>query len=91
MSISRAYEQAATTKPLIGFVTLYKDQKKVFETQAIVETPGFPVDQAGIGAAKLHASVLKSLPEGEYDCQVNVLDPTGQKGTFWRGQIKLTP
>jgi hypothetical protein len=83
----QSYEQAATTKPLVAFVTLYKDQKRVFETQAIVATPA--------SATKLEPVPLSftiglgPLPEGEYDCQVNVLDPTGQKGTFWRGQIKL--
>jgi VWFA-related protein len=85
----QSYEQAAMTKPLVAFVSLYKDQKKVFETQAIVETP---TSSTKLEPVPLSFTIgLGKLPEGEYDCQVNILDPTGQKGTFWRGQIKLTP
>jgi hypothetical protein len=35
--------------------------------------------------------VLNQLPPGEYDCQVTVLDPTGQKGTFWQAPVMLVP
>ena len=31
------------------------------------------------------------LPPGEYLCQVTVLDPTGQKGAFWRAPVMLVP
>jgi len=31
------------------------------------------------------------LPEGEYDCQVTVLDPTGGKSAFWQAPITLVP
>jgi len=34
---------------------------------------------------------LNQLPLGQYDCQVTVLDPTGQKGTFWRASVMLVP
>ncbi|HEY5330282.1 MAG TPA: VWA domain-containing protein [Acidobacteriaceae bacterium] len=86
----QSYEQAATAKPVVAFVSLYKDQKKVFETQAIVETP--TPSPTRLEPVPLSFTIgLGQLPVGVYDCQVNVLDPTGQKGTFWRGQIKLTP
>jgi len=86
----QSYEKEATAKPLVAFVSLYKDQKKVFETQAIVETP--TLSPTRLEPVPLSFTIgLEQLPVGEYDCQVNVLDPTGQKGTFWRGQIKLTP
>jgi hypothetical protein len=32
---------------------------------------------------------LKDIPLGEYDCQVSVLDPTGQKIAFWRAPFKV--
>jgi hypothetical protein len=31
------------------------------------------------------------LPPGKYECQVTVLDPTGQKGAFWRAPVMLVP
>src|ERR1035441_5216348 len=34
---------------------------------------------------------LKDLPLGEYDCQVSVLDPAGQKVAFWRAPVKPAP
>jgi hypothetical protein len=34
---------------------------------------------------------LNPLPPGEYDCQVTVLDPTGQKTAFWQAGITLVP
>jgi hypothetical protein len=34
---------------------------------------------------------LEKLPPGQYDCQVTVLDPTGQKAAFWQAPIVLIP
>ena len=31
------------------------------------------------------------LPAGEYNCQVTVLDPTGQKAAFWQAPVMLVP
>jgi len=30
---------------------------------------------------------LDPLPAGEYNCQVTVLDPSGQKAAFWQAPI----
>jgi hypothetical protein len=34
---------------------------------------------------------LNGLPAGDYDCQVTVLNPTGQKSAFWQASITLVP
>jgi hypothetical protein len=34
---------------------------------------------------------LGRLTPGGYDCQVTVLDPTGQKAAFWRAPIVVVP
>jgi hypothetical protein len=34
---------------------------------------------------------LKELSPGEYDCQVTVLDPAGQKVAFWRAPVMVVP
>ena len=34
---------------------------------------------------------IKQLPPGDYNCQVTVLDPTGQKAAFWRAPVVLVP
>ena len=43
-------------------------------------------------AVPLRFSVpLGELPNGPYECQVTVLDTTGQKAAFWRAPIVLVP
>jgi len=86
----QAYEPTATTvQPLVAFVTFYRGQTKVFET------PPLPVSE-GL-ANKLKTVPLKfslslsKLPPGQYNCQVTVLDPTGQKAAFWQAPIMLIP
>jgi hypothetical protein len=86
----QAYEQSATTvEPLIAFVALYSGQKKIFETQ--------PVEVTSAGNNRLKTipvtfSVnLNKIPPGKYDCQVSVLDHTGQKVAFWRAPIAVVP
>lgn len=86
----QAYEQAATTaRPLIAFVSFYNDQTKVFEAQPIAVTPP---STSRLGAVSFNFNLgLGQLSPGEYDCHVTVLDPTGQKGTFWQGRIMVVP
>ncbi len=74
---------------MIAFVTLYRAQEKVFETKP-VELTAAP--NAKLGMAPVSFSLaLGQLPPGEYDCQVTVLDPTSQRGTFWQASIMLVP
>jgi VWFA-related protein len=86
----QAYEQgAAAVDPLIAFVSLYAGQKKAFETQPIEIASG-----AGnrLNTMPIQFSVaLANLPPGKYDCQVTVLDPTGQKAAFWQAPIVVVP
>jgi hypothetical protein len=86
----QAYEpNAETVQPLVAFVTFYRGQTKVFET------PPLPVSQ-GLNnklktvPLKFSLSLAQLLP-GEYNCQVTVLDPTGQKAAFWQAPVMLIP
>jgi VWFA-related protein len=86
----QAYQQGApSAQPLVAYVSFYRAQQKAFETQAI------EVKQAATNRLKTMAlsfSIpIHQLPLGEYDCQVTVLDPTGQKGAFWRTPVMLVP
>jgi hypothetical protein len=84
----QAYE-GADAQPVAAYVTFLNAQTKVFETQPIVATP---LAASRLGMAPLSFSIpLDALPPGEYDCQVTVLDPTGQKGTFWQAPVKIVP
>jgi len=86
----QAYQQTApTTQPLIAFVSFYRAQRKAFETQPIEVTDGM---NNRLKTMPLSFSIaLNQLPPGKYECQVTILNPTGQKGAFWRAPIMLVP
>ena len=86
----QAYERGVTSmQPLVAFVTFYRGEVKVFETAPLPVTDGL---DAKSKAVPLGFSLsLEKLPPGQYDCQVTVLDPTGQKAAFWQAPIVLIP
>jgi hypothetical protein len=84
----QAYERGAeSTQPLVAFVTFYQGQTKAFETPPLPVTEGM---DAKSKAVPLRFSVsLGKLTPGEYNCQLTVLDPGGQKAAFWQAPIML--
>jgi hypothetical protein len=86
----QAYERTATTtQPLVAFVSFYRGQVKAFETPPLAVTEGL---DARTKAVPLRFSLsVSQLPPGQYDVQVTVLDPTGQKAAFWQAPIALVP
>jgi len=88
-AVSASTPNPSASRPMIAFVSFYQDQKKIFETQPMAVTPAM---QSRLGTAPLNFTLnLKVLPPGHYDCQVTVLDPTDNKGTFWQSQILIVP
>jgi hypothetical protein len=87
---AQAYQRAATTtQPMVAFVSFFRDGVKAFETQGLAVTEGLDPRSK---AVSLRLSVpLASVPTGAYECQVTILDPTGQKAAFWRAPIVLVP
>jgi VWFA-related protein len=86
----QAYQRGATsTQPLAAFVTLYRGDVKAFETPPLAVTTGLDPKTKAV-PLRFTLSVDKLLP-GQYDCQVTVLDPTGQKAAFWQAPIVLVP
>jgi hypothetical protein len=83
-------DTAATSpqgQPLFAFVTLYQGGKKLYETppKSIV-----PSATSRLGTMPLTFNLgVDTLPRGEYDCQVTILDPSTQKAAFWKSPIKL--
>jgi VWFA-related protein len=86
----QAYQQEVeTAHPLVAFITFYQGQNKAFETPPLqvkdslnnrLKTTPLKFDIA-----------LNKLPPGEYNCQVTVLDPEGQKAAFWQAPVMLVP
>lgn len=86
----QAYEQAAPSiQPLIAFVSFYRAQKKAYETKPMEVTASV---NDRLKTMPLSFSIpLTQLSPGEYECQITVLNPTGQKGAFWRAPVMLVP
>jgi hypothetical protein len=84
----QAYEPGAeTNRPLLAFASFYRDQRKVWETPAIRVTSGVA---NGLRTMPIKMAVpLDALKPGQYDCQISVLDSTGQKAAFWRAPIAV--
>jgi VWFA-related protein len=85
----QGYEQAGSpVKPLVAYVSLYRDSAKVYETNPIAVTPA---STGKLTPVPLNFDIgLKTLPSGEYQCQVTILDPTDGKATFWQEPIQLS-
>jgi hypothetical protein len=86
----QAYEPgASSTRPLVAFVSFYRGQSKAFETQPIEVADGF---NNRLKTMPLQFELpLNTLAAGRYECQVTVLDPTGQKAAFWQAPVMIVP
>jgi VWFA-related protein len=79
----------ASMQPVLGFVSFYRDGNKVFETPPIAVMRS---SSSRLGTAPLNFSFdIPQLPQGEYQCQITVLDPNTHKTSFWRAPILLVP
>ncbi len=86
----QGYEQAAElAKPLLAYVSLYRDGARQLTSKPLVVTPKSTV---GLKVEPFRFSVnLESLQPGIYECQVSLLDPTTGKSTFWRTLVDIIP
>ncbi len=87
----QAYKQTPSpgNPPLFAFVTLYRGDAKVFETQPMAIAPS---TASRLGTMPLSFSLgVNGLAAGAYQCQVTILDPASQKANFWRAPVVLVP
>ena len=50
-----------------------------------------PQPNTRLGTTPLRFTVgLNKLEPGEYQCEVSVLDPRGERATFWQGRMRIT-
>jgi hypothetical protein len=86
----QAYERTATaTQPLVAFLSLYRGEEKVFETPPMAVTEG--MDPRSKAVPVRFSVALADVPPGQYDCQITVLEPAGQKAAFWRAPVVVIP
>jgi YbbR domain-containing protein len=74
---------------LVAYITFYRGQVKAFETTPLMATESLN-NRLKTMPLKFDLS-LSNLTPGEYNCQVTITDPTGQKAAFWQSPIILIP
>ena len=81
----QAYQRdAEAVRPVVAFVTLYRDGATAYESEAAAVDAWDPKTKA----LRIRLSVpAGQLEPGPYDCQVTVLDPAGDRTAFWRVPI----
>ena len=82
----QAYQQDGDRpRTVVASVAFYHGQTKA------LEVPPITVAESAANRLKTKAIAFEipvdKLAPGEYECQVTVLDPDGQKAGFWRGAI----
>jgi hypothetical protein len=82
-------EAVATPLPLLVYVTFFQGPNRVMETPAVEIKDGLNV-KSHMSPIEL-AFPLSALRPGEYECEVNVLDPGGGKAAFWRAPVMVIP
>ncbi|MGA9463428.1 MAG: VWA domain-containing protein [Terracidiphilus sp.] len=73
--------------PFIAMVSFYKDHAKEFQSGPIAVMP-LAGNRLGVVPLNFHIG-LGQLAPGQYDCQVTVLDPAGNRAAFWTNPILL--
>jgi hypothetical protein len=86
-----AYEPDAVTvaKPLVVYLSFFRGGVNIMDTPPVKVTQGL---NQKTHMLPLRMSIpLSKLAPGEYDCEVNVLDPAAQKGAFWQAPVMVIP
>jgi VWFA-related protein len=84
----QSYERdASAMRPLVAFVSFYRNGGKIFETEPLGITGGW--DPKSRAVPIRFTIPLSTLQPGSYECQVTVLDPAGVRAAFWRAPIVL--
>ena len=86
----QAYErEAKVTQPLVVYATFFRGAERVLDTKPVTVTEGM---DAKSKAVPLKLTIpLGTLANGEYLCQITILDATGQKAAFWQAPVKIVP
>ena len=78
---------AAAPKPLVAYVDFFRAGSKRVETRP-VQAVTLAASRLGVTPVNIKVS-LKDLQPGEYQCQVTVLDASGNRAAFWQGPVML--
>jgi VWFA-related protein len=88
---AEVYEPTATTtQPVVAAVSFFRGKAKVFETEPLIVKEGLNPKSKAVPVR--FAVPLKTLKPGfKYTCQVTLLDPAGQKRSYTRADVFVTP
>lgn len=79
--------QTPPAKPYFAYVSLYRDQRPVYESAPVAVTAELGT-RLGITPITFQMG-LSSLAPGQYLCEVSVLDAAGHRAAFWQGTFLL--
>jgi hypothetical protein len=79
----------AVVQPLLVYVSFFRGPNRVMETPVMEIKEG--LDPKSHMLPMELAFPLANLRPGEYECEVNVLDPAGRKAAFWRAPVMVIP
>jgi len=86
----QAYSQTeGGAQPVVAYITFYRGQEKAFQTAPLLASEA--------GSNRLNTIplrfrfALEKLTPGEYTCQMTVLNPSGQKASFWLAPVMIVP
>jgi VWFA-related protein len=83
----QAYERdAAAVRPLVAYVTFYRDGAKTFESAPLDVDSWDPKTKALTIRFMIPAATLAA---GHYDCQITVLDSATARVAFWRSPVEV--
>lgn len=80
-------EGVAAPKPLVAYVALYRNGKRVYTSAPQLRNPSL---DSKTGATSFFFTVnLKKLTSGTYTCQVVLLNPDSGKSSFWNAFLEV--
>ena len=87
VSDSSSHATPAAASRLLAFVSLYQGGRKVLQMQP-VQAAMLTASRLGTVPVSMRIPLAKLSP-GEYQCEVTVIDPGGDRATFWQESIML--
>ncbi|MCL2660673.1 MAG: VWA domain-containing protein [Acidobacteriaceae bacterium] len=86
-STAQQSSEKVARAPLVAYVSLYRSGQKVMQGEAVqaVASSG-----SRLGTVPISLEVpLEGLEAGQYQCQVTILDPDGNRAAFWQGPFAV--
>jgi hypothetical protein len=79
--------EKSSNAAVIAFVSFYQNGQRIMQSQP-VQAAALAENRLGVIPISMKVP-LEGLKAGEYQCQVTVLDPEGNRAAFWQGSVAI--